>query len=78
MNNNDVLRQLEVKNREIYLNKLSIDLDNNYIASLYTFKEEYALTISLISRLWQTAAEIILVSGAFLVNQAVRLKEKKS
>lgn len=30
MNNNvDVLKQLEVKNREIYLNKLVIDLDNN-------------------------------------------------
>ncbi len=40
--------------------------------------EEYALTISLISRLWQTAAEIILVSGAFLVNQVIRMKEKKN
>ena len=30
MNSNvDVLKQLEVKNREIYLNKLVIDLDNN-------------------------------------------------
>ena len=30
MNNSvDVLKQLEVKNREIYLNKLVIDLDNN-------------------------------------------------
>ncbi len=30
MNNKvDVLRELEVKNREIYLNKLNIDLDNN-------------------------------------------------
>lgn len=30
MNNNiDVLKQLEVKNKEIYLNKLNIDLDNN-------------------------------------------------
>ncbi|MBR0483295.1 MAG: flippase-like domain-containing protein [Oscillospiraceae bacterium] len=38
--------------------------------------EEYALTISLISRLWQTVAEIILVSGAFLVNQAVKLSHK--
>ena len=28
-NNVDVLKQLEVKNREIYLNKLVIDLDNN-------------------------------------------------
>ena len=40
--------------------------------------EEYAISISLISRLWQTAAEIILVSGAFLVNQAVKLKHKKT
>lgn len=31
MNNNvDVIKQLEVKNREIYLNKLAIDLDNNF------------------------------------------------
>ena len=30
MNNNiDVIKELEVKNREIYLNKLNIDLDNN-------------------------------------------------
>lgn len=30
MNNNvDVLKELEVKNKEIYLNKLNIDLDNN-------------------------------------------------
>ena len=27
--NDDVLKQLEVKNREIYTNKLNIDLDNN-------------------------------------------------
>lgn len=30
MSNNDVLKALEVKNKEIYLNKLNIDLDNNY------------------------------------------------
>ena len=30
MNNNiDVLKELAVKNKEIYLNKLAIDLDNN-------------------------------------------------
>lgn len=36
---------------------------------LLIMPEEYALTISLISRLWQTVAEILLVSGAFLINQ---------
>lgn len=40
--------------------------------------EEYALTISLISRLWQTVAEILLVTGAFLVNQAVKLLHENS
>ncbi len=40
--------------------------------------EEYAISISLISRLWQTAAEILLVSGAFLVNQAVKFRQKKT
>jgi len=39
--------------------------------------EEYAISISLISRLWQTAAEIILVAGAFFVNQIVKFKHKK-
>ncbi len=29
MNNSDILKELEVKNKEIYLNKLNIDLDNN-------------------------------------------------
>lgn len=27
--NDDIIKQLEVKNREIYINKLNIDLDNN-------------------------------------------------
>ncbi len=40
--------------------------------------EEYALTISFISRLWQTVAEILLVTGAFLVNQAVKLLHENS
>ena len=40
--------------------------------------EEYALTISLISRLWQTVAEILLVSGAFLVNQVKRRLQQNS
>ncbi|MBR1528828.1 MAG: flippase-like domain-containing protein [Oscillospiraceae bacterium] len=40
--------------------------------------EEYAISISLISRLWQTAAEIILVAGAFAVNQIVKLKNQKA
>ena len=26
----DILKELEIKNREIYLNKLNVDLDNNY------------------------------------------------
>jgi len=40
--------------------------------------EEYALTISLISRLWQTVAEIFLVTGAFLVNQVKRRLQQNS
>ena len=44
---------------------------------LLIMPEEYALSISLISRLWQTVAEILLVSGAFLVNQIVKISHKK-
>ncbi|MDE6707528.1 MAG: flippase-like domain-containing protein [Oscillospiraceae bacterium] len=40
--------------------------------------EEYAVTISLISRLWQTVAEIFLVAGAFLVNKIINYKKSGS
>ena len=47
MNKEDVLKELEVKNKEIYLNKLNIDLDNNNEILIITinniinlFKEE--------------------------------------
>lgn len=45
---------------------------------LLIMPEEYAVTISLISRLWQTVAEIILVAGAFLVNKIVNIKKSGS
>ncbi len=37
MDSKDILQQLEVKNREIYLNKLAIDLENNRDILLMTF-----------------------------------------
>ena len=37
-NNQDVLKELEVKNKEIYLNKLNIDLDNNEEILLITLE----------------------------------------
>lgn len=44
MNNNvDVLRELAVKNKEIYLNKLSIDLDNNEENTLITIENIISL-----------------------------------
>ena len=43
---------------------------------LLIMPEEYAMTISLISRIWQTVAEIILVAGAFAVNQTVKAVRK--
>ena len=36
MNNQDILKELEAKNREIYINKLNLDLDNNEEISLIT------------------------------------------
>jgi len=39
---------------------------------LLIMPEEYAVTISLISRLWQTVAEILLVSGTFLLHQILK------
>ncbi len=39
--------------------------------------EEYALSISLISRIWQTVAEIFLVAGAFFVQLFANLIHRK-
>ena len=43
---------------------------------LLIMPEEYAVTISVISRIWQTVAELLLVVGAFVVNQIVKAVRK--
>ncbi|MDE5753065.1 MAG: flippase-like domain-containing protein [Oscillospiraceae bacterium] len=43
---------------------------------LLIMPEEYAVTISLISRLWQTVAEIFLVAGSLLVNKIAKYVKK--
>ena len=41
----NILKELEVKNKKIYLNKLSIDLDNNYDVLLMTLNNIHNLFI---------------------------------
>ena len=43
---------------------------------LLIMPEEYAVTISLITRLWQTVAEIFLVAGSLLVNRIAKYVKK--
>ncbi|MDE6776327.1 MAG: hypothetical protein K2J25_00150, partial [Oscillospiraceae bacterium] len=45
---------------------------------LLIMPEEYAVTISLLSRLWQTVAEIILVISAFFINKMIKYKKSGS
>lgn len=40
--------------------------------------EEYSVVISIVSRLWITIAELILILGAFIVNQIVKRRKKKA
>ena len=39
--------------------------------------KEYAVIISIISRLWQTVAELILIAIAFIVNKIMEFRKKK-
>ena len=39
--------------------------------------KEYAVIISIISRLWQTVAELILIAIAFIVNKIMEFQKKK-
>lgn len=45
---------------------------------LLIMPKEYAVIISIVSRLWATVAELILILAAFIVNKILLIKSKKS
>ncbi len=45
---------------------------------LLIMPKEYAVIISIVSRLWATVAELILILAAFIVNKILLMKSKKS
>ena len=40
--------------------------------------KEYAVIISIVSRLWATVAELILILVAFIANKIIDIKSKKT